>query len=66
VNAHPGAMDPLISDYTKIPLATLHAMAHAHQGSAVDAAGLQSIIDASATYHLIDKPFPAKDLIALL
>jgi NitT/TauT family transport system substrate-binding protein len=66
VNAHPGAMDPLISDYTKIPLATLHAMAHAHQGSAVDAAGLQSVIDASAAYHLIDKPFPAKDLIALL
>jgi ABC-type nitrate/sulfonate/bicarbonate transport system substrate-binding protein len=48
VNAHPGAMDALISGYTKIPLATLHAMAHAHQGSAIDEPGLQAIIDASA------------------
>jgi NitT/TauT family transport system substrate-binding protein len=64
VNAHGDEIDALISDYSKIPLATLRSMAHAHQGTVVDVAGLQAIIDASAAYHLIDKPFPAKEMIA--
>jgi NitT/TauT family transport system substrate-binding protein len=62
-NAHPDEMDALIADYAKIPPAVLRAMAHAHQGAAVDATGLQAIIDASATYRLIDKSFPAKEMI---
>lgn len=62
-NTHGLEMDALISDYTKIPFATLRSMAHARQGTVVDAVGLQAIIDASATYHLIDKPFPARDMI---
>ena len=62
-NAHADEMDILIADYAKIPLATLHSMAHAHQGAAVDTSGLQAIIDASATYHLIDRRFPATEMI---
>ncbi len=62
-NAHPAELDPLISDYTKLSLATLHDMNHVMQATTIDLAGLQTIIDASAKYHLIDRPFSAKDLI---
>ena len=62
-NAHPDELNALISEYSKIPLATLREMTHAKQGTVIDAIGLQAIIDASAKYHVIDKPFPAKDLI---
>jgi NitT/TauT family transport system substrate-binding protein len=62
-NGHAADLAPLISDYTKLSLATLHDMNHAMQATTMDLAGLQLIIDASATYHLIDKPFAAKDLM---
>ncbi len=63
VNAHADDMNALIGDYTKIPLATLHGMNHAKQGTVIDVVGLQLVIDASAKYHLIEKSFAAKDMI---
>jgi NitT/TauT family transport system substrate-binding protein len=62
-NGHAEEMNALIADYAKIPAATLRAMNHAHQGTVVDTVGLQKIIDASATFHMIDKPFAAAELV---
>ncbi len=64
VNAHPAEMDEIIRDYAKIPLDVLRTMTHARQLGVVTPADVQPIIDAAARFHVIEKPFPAKDIIA--
>lgn len=63
-NAHPQEMDPIIAAYTKIPAEALRTMSRAHQGTTVDPAQLQVVIDAAARYDVIPKAFPARDIIA--
>lgn len=63
VNAHPAEMDPLISDYTRIPTEALRTMSRARQGTGVDVSQLQAVIDAAARYEVIPKSFPARDII---
>jgi NitT/TauT family transport system substrate-binding protein len=64
VNAHPDEMEPVIHAYTSIPLDTLHKMLRAKQGTTLAPADLQTVIDAAARFKVIDKPFPARDIIA--
>lgn len=64
VNTHPQDLDPLIESYTKIPVDVLRTMSRAHQGTSVDPAQVQAVIDAAARFEAIPKSFPARDIIA--
>lgn len=63
VDAHYEDLIPMISGYTKIPVATLQRVAFNKIQTAFDVASFQSLIDAAAASHEIAKPFPAKELI---
>lgn len=63
-NAHPDEMEPLIHEYTDIPVDVLHKMLRAKQGTTLVPADVQTVIDAAARFKIIDKPFPARDIIA--
>ncbi len=64
VNAHPDEMVGIIHDYTNIPLETLRKMARAKQGTSIAPADVQAVIDTAARFKVIDKPFPAREIIA--
>jgi NitT/TauT family transport system substrate-binding protein len=63
VNAHPAEMVPMMSQFTSIPAARFAGMPQPQTGLALNAAELQPVIDASAKYHAIAKPFPAAELL---
>lgn len=63
VDAHYEDLIPMISGYSKIPIATLQKVTFNKIQTAFDVGSLQSLIDAAADAHEIAKPFPARDLI---
>jgi hypothetical protein len=53
-----------LSKYSKLPLETALRMHRAYYGEKLDPALIQPVIDATAKYGVIDKPFPAAAIIA--
>jgi NitT/TauT family transport system substrate-binding protein len=66
-NANPQATAEILSKYSKIPVPVIAGMKMRGQyQERFDLATLQPLIDGSAKYGLIAKPFPAKELLASL
>jgi NitT/TauT family transport system substrate-binding protein len=63
VNRNPGQTVDLLSSFTKIDPAVIRAMTRVVQGTSLDAALIQPVIDATARYKAIPTPFEAKELI---
>jgi NitT/TauT family transport system substrate-binding protein len=63
-NAHPAETAPLVTDFTKIPLATVQHMPRTIAGLRLTARGVQPIVDIAARYGVIAAPFDAGTMIA--
>ena len=63
ISAHDDVSSQLIAEFSGIDPATVAMMRHARRGIAIDPAVVQPVIDAAAKYHVIDKPFPAKEML---
>jgi NitT/TauT family transport system substrate-binding protein len=63
VNAHHDEMEAPLATFTGIPLDVLHKMTRGVYGTALAAKDIQPVVDAAAKYQMIDKSFPAQDLI---
>jgi NitT/TauT family transport system substrate-binding protein len=62
-NGHHADTAQLLSDASKIPVATIQKMARTDSGLTLTPAMIQPLIDASAKYKLVPKAFPASELI---
>ncbi len=62
-NGHHDEMEPLLAQFTGIPIDVLHKMTHGVYGSVLSAAEIQPVIDVAAKYQMLDKSFPAQELI---
>jgi len=62
-NGHHEATAPLMSDATKIPLEVFSKMDRIDNYTTLDPATIQSSIDFSAKYKMIERSFPARELI---
>ncbi len=62
--AHPEATVADEAAYTKTDPAVIAHMQRQRMGTTVSASDIQPVIDALAKYKLIDKPFPATELIS--
>jgi NitT/TauT family transport system substrate-binding protein len=62
-NAHHAETEPLIADFTLISLDDVHKMTRGVFATTLRAADIQPVIDVAAKYQMIDKPFPAQELI---
>jgi len=60
-NAHHAETAPMMADITKIPLATIAAMARVNGSTVGDPALIQPAIDLAAKYENISRTFPAKE-----
>jgi NitT/TauT family transport system substrate-binding protein len=56
----------LLAGYSHIAPETIRRMARSTAGTVVDPKDIQPVIDAALKYKIIDKPFPAHELIATL
>ncbi len=65
-NNHHAQTLELIASWSKIPTATLTRMTRSTSATALLAAEIQPLIEAAAKYKVIDKSFPAQELIAKL
>ena len=65
-NANHDKSAAILSKYSKLPLETAQRMHRAYYGEKLDPALIQPVIDATAKYGVIDKPFPAAAIIANL
>ncbi len=63
VNAHHDEMEAPLATFTGIPLDVLHKMTRGVYGTTLSAKDIQPVVDAAAKYQMIDKPFPAQELI---
>lgn len=63
-NAHPEETAQLLSDASSIPLATIESMPRVENGIRVIASEVQTVIDSAAKYKMIQRSFPASDIIA--
>ena len=63
-NAHHAETAPLIAAFTGIDAAQVNAMKRTTCSEYLDPREIQPAIDASAKYKVIDKSFPAQDLIS--
>ena len=63
VNAHHEEMEPGLATYMSIPLDVLHKMTRGVYATTMTAADIQPVIEAAAKYQMIDKAFPAQELI---
>ena len=62
-NAHPKEMAAYIAPFTGIDEARLRQWSRAQISTTLEPADIQPVIDVAAKYHLIDKPFPAVEMI---
>jgi NitT/TauT family transport system substrate-binding protein len=62
VNTHPAETAPLVAELTKIEIANTAKMHRTLNGTTLDAALVQPVIDAAAKYELIARTFPAREL----
>jgi NitT/TauT family transport system substrate-binding protein len=63
VNAHPAETAPYVAELTKIDLANTTKMHRTINGTTLDPAMFQPVIDAAAKYEQIAHGFPARELI---
>ena len=65
-NAHPAESAAILVRYTKMTLETVRTMRRATYDTSgtLDPAMIQPVIDASAKYGTLSRPFPASELIA--
>lgn len=63
-DAHWSEMLPLVSEFTKVPVEELRGFVPDAFGTAVAAANVQPMIDVAARFKVIDRPFPAGEIIA--
>jgi NitT/TauT family transport system substrate-binding protein len=63
VNAHHEEMEPSLAIYMSIPLDVIHRMTRGVYATTLIAADIQPVIEAAAKYQMIDKTFPAQELI---
>jgi NitT/TauT family transport system substrate-binding protein len=63
-NAHPGETIALLAEFSGIEPAALAHMTRGLCGTGLEARDLQPVIDAASTYHIIDKRFDAREIIA--
>ena len=63
-NAHHAETAPWVSQFTSIPLPVVQNMVRTPSGTVLDATWLQPIIDAALKYKILNKGFPANELIA--
>jgi len=63
VNAHHEEMEPPLAQFMSMPLDVLHKMTRGVYATAMTAADIQPVVDAAAKYQMIEKPFPAGELI---
>lgn len=62
-NTHHAETAPLIAELSGLPLDTIAHMTRATQGTSLDPALVQPLIDAAAKYQAIKRSFPAQQLI---
>jgi NitT/TauT family transport system substrate-binding protein len=62
-NAHRAESAAILARYAKLDPAVAASMARATYATTLDASSLQPAIDASARYGVIDKPFPASEVL---
>jgi ABC-type nitrate/sulfonate/bicarbonate transport system substrate-binding protein len=62
-NAHPADTAAMLSAEGGIPLPVIQKMPRVQNGTSVNPASLQPLIDAEAKYGFIPAPFPAQELI---
>jgi NitT/TauT family transport system substrate-binding protein len=62
VNGHGAETAPLVSELTKITVANVATMHRTLNGTTLDPALVQPVIDAAAKYGLIARGFPAREL----
>ena len=65
-NAHHAETLPMIASFSKIPAATLAKMTRSTSATGLLPVEIQPMIDAATKYNVIDKSFPAQELIAKL
>ena len=66
-NQNPAASDEILSKYDKMPLSVMHGLSmRAQYLERFDLSTLQPLIEGCAKYGLISKPFPARDIVAIL
>ena len=63
-NGHHDEMEQLLAPFLLIPIETLHKMTHGVYGTMLNAGDMQPVIDVAAKYQMIEKAFPAQELIA--
>jgi NitT/TauT family transport system substrate-binding protein len=63
VSTHHAETAPLVAEYTKIAVENTLTMHRSLSASALDAALIQPVIDAAANYGVIERAFPAQELI---
>ena len=63
VNRNPAQTVDLLSSFTKIDPGVIRSMTRVVQGTSLDVALIQPVIDASARYKAIPASFEAKELI---
>jgi ABC-type nitrate/sulfonate/bicarbonate transport system substrate-binding protein len=63
-NAHRAEVVPLIAAFTKLEPALVARTMKGASGDYLEAKDIQPMIDATAKYGVIDKPFNAQDLIS--
>jgi NitT/TauT family transport system substrate-binding protein len=62
-NGHHDEMEPPLAQFTLIPIDVLHKMTHGVYGTVLNPAEIQPVIDVAAKYQMLQKPFPAAELI---
>jgi NitT/TauT family transport system substrate-binding protein len=63
-NANHDKSGLILSKYSKLPQATVERMQRSYYGEKLEPSLIQPVIDATAKYGVIDKPFPASAIIA--
>ncbi len=63
-NAHHAETAPLLADFSKVDLVKVEHSTRVSYGDMLDLKQIQNVIDISAQYKVIEKPFPARDLIS--
>jgi hypothetical protein len=58
-----GKSATILAQVSKLPLPVIERMTRAYYGENLGPALLQPVIDASAKYGVIPKPFPARELL---
>jgi len=63
VNSHPTETAPLVAELTKIEIANVAKMHRTFNGTTLDPALVQPVIDAAAKYEVIARSFPAREIL---